>query len=72
MPADLAARLFEPYVSGHATSTNMGLGLATARKIALEHDGDLNLTHNAAGDVCFRCEFARALRPRDHLSLEAP
>ena len=70
VPGDLAARLFEPYVSGHATASNMGLGLATARKIALEHDGDLRLADNVSGNVCFCCEFPRAVSPRADLSQE--
>jgi nitrogen fixation/metabolism regulation signal transduction histidine kinase len=37
-PAD-RERIFEPYVTGKPTGT--GLGLAIARKIALEHDGEL-------------------------------
>jgi two-component system nitrogen regulation sensor histidine kinase GlnL len=39
VPAELAATLFEPLVSGHAGGS--GLGLAIAREIAREHGGDL-------------------------------
>ena len=38
-PAEIAARLFEPYATTKAHGT--GLGLAIAQRIALEHDGEL-------------------------------
>jgi signal transduction histidine kinase len=41
VPADLAARIFDPYVSGKNSKDNMGLGLAIVRKIILEHGGDI-------------------------------
>jgi signal transduction histidine kinase len=37
----LAARIFDPYVSGKAGSQNMGLGLAIVKKIVIEHGGDI-------------------------------
>ena len=39
VPAEIAARLFEPYATTKAHGT--GLGLAIAQRIALEHDGEL-------------------------------
>ncbi len=41
VPPVLAGRLFEPYVSGKSAADNMGLGLAIARKIVIEHGGDI-------------------------------
>jgi signal transduction histidine kinase len=41
VPAELAARIFDPYVSGKSTQHNMGLGLAIVRKIVIEHGGDI-------------------------------
>jgi nitrogen fixation/metabolism regulation signal transduction histidine kinase len=40
------AKIFEPYVTTKATGT--GLGLAIAKKIALEHGGDLELAKDKA------------------------
>jgi signal transduction histidine kinase len=39
IPAEMAARLFEPYATTKANGT--GLGLAIAQRIAIEHDGEL-------------------------------
>jgi signal transduction histidine kinase len=44
-------RLFEPFHSTKPQGT--GLGLPIARSIAVAHGGDLNLTDNRAGYVCF-------------------
>lgn len=41
VPPGIAARMFEPYVSGHAGRDNMGLGLAIVRKIVIEHGGEI-------------------------------
>jgi len=41
VPAELAPRLFDPYVSGKSSKDNMGLGLAIARKVIIDHGGDI-------------------------------
>ncbi len=41
VPADKREKMFVPYVTSKATGT--GLGLAIARKIAIEHGGDLDV-----------------------------
>jgi nitrogen fixation/metabolism regulation signal transduction histidine kinase len=41
VPAPLAGRIFDPYVSGKSGKDNMGLGLAIVRKIVIEHGGDI-------------------------------
>jgi signal transduction histidine kinase len=48
VPAALAERIFEPYVSGRGDGS--GLGLAICRKILLDHGGDLELDHGAGAD----------------------
>jgi signal transduction histidine kinase len=41
VPADLAPRMFDPYVSGKKSKDNAGLGLAIARKVIIDHGGDI-------------------------------
>jgi signal transduction histidine kinase len=41
VPAELVPRLFDPYVSGKSSKDNMGLGLAIARKVIIDHGGDI-------------------------------
>jgi signal transduction histidine kinase len=49
VPTEIAHRLFDPYISGTKHKDNMGLGLAIARKIMLEHGGDIAFEQTAAG-----------------------
>ncbi len=55
IPEDLRARIFEPFVRGHAGGT--GLGLALSRSIARAHGGDLVLEDSDRG----RCRFTLTL-----------
>jgi signal transduction histidine kinase len=41
VPADLASRVFDPYVSSKPGDQNMGLGLAIVKKIVIEHGGEI-------------------------------
>jgi signal transduction histidine kinase len=43
VPVDpaIAARIFDPYISSKSGKDNMGLGLAIAKKVVLEHGGEV-------------------------------
>ena len=41
VPAQIAPRIFDPYVSGRRGRDNMGLGLAIVKKIIMEHEGEI-------------------------------
>jgi signal transduction histidine kinase len=55
IPPDSVARIFEPFFTTKTHGT--GLGLAIARNIARAHGGDLVLSANEAGRVCFTVTF---------------
>ena len=41
VPAGIAARIFDPYISARSGRDNMGLGLAIVKKIIVEHEGEI-------------------------------
>lgn len=58
VPEGIAPRIFEPFVSGRPDGT--GLGLATARKIAEDHNGSIKFTTSTNGSA-FRISLPRAI-----------
>ncbi len=58
IPPASVARIFEPFFTTKAQGT--GLGLAIARNIARAHGGDLVLSANEPGRVCFTLIFPAA------------
>lgn len=54
-------RLFEPYTTTRGVGEGMGLGLAIAKKILLDHDGDLELVASSPAGATFRLTFNRRL-----------
>ncbi len=54
IPEDVAAKLFEPFVTGKPEG--VGLGLAVARQIVDAHGGKLTWSRIAEG-TCFRVEL---------------
>jgi nitrogen fixation/metabolism regulation signal transduction histidine kinase len=59
VPPEGAEHLFEPYVSGHASQENMGLGLAIVRKIIVEHECEISYAARS-GQPCFTIRLPRA------------
>lgn len=58
------ARIFEPFFTTKPQGT--GLGLAIARNIALAHGGDLVLSANEPGRVCFALTIPLGQAKSDH------
>jgi len=44
---DIAARMFDPYISSKSGKDNMGLGLAIVKKVVLEHGGEIRYQERA-------------------------
>jgi signal transduction histidine kinase len=59
VPSDIRSRVFEPYVTTRQVGEGMGLGLAIAKKILLDHGGDLELLASSGGGTTFRLTFPR-------------
>ncbi|MGB8322731.1 MAG: ATP-binding protein [Candidatus Acidiferrum sp.] len=55
IPDETLKNIFEPFFTTKPEGT--GLGLAITRNIARAHGGDLELTMNEIGDVCFTIEL---------------
>jgi signal transduction histidine kinase len=51
---EVRPRLFEPYTTTRKIGHGMGLGLAISKKIALDHDGDLELERTSEEGTVFR------------------
>lgn len=64
IPTDSVARIFEPFFTTKPQGT--GLGLAIARNIARAHGGDLILSANEPGRVCFALTIPLARAESDH------
>jgi signal transduction histidine kinase len=56
IPKEALTRIFEPFYTTKAQGT--GLGLAISKSIAKAQGGDLTLTRNEAGRVCFTLSIA--------------
>jgi two-component system sensor kinase FixL len=49
---DIAARLFQPFVTSKASG--MGIGLSISRRIIQAHGGDISVSRNGSGGATFR------------------
>lgn len=63
VPPDMANRIFEPYTTTREIGKGMGLGLPIARKIMLDHGGELELFANGTDGATFRLRLP--LQPPD-------
>jgi C4-dicarboxylate-specific signal transduction histidine kinase len=61
IPSAIQARVFEPYVTTRKIGEGMGLGLAIAKKILLDHGGDLELVRSSPSGTVFRLSLPKAV-----------
>ena len=59
IPDHVKPRVFEPYVTTRQPGEGMGLGLAIAKKILLDHGGDLELRRTSPAGTTFRLLLPR-------------
>jgi signal transduction histidine kinase len=61
LPADLGARIFEPFVSAKETGT--GLGLSICKRIVEAHGGEIDAANLAAGGAVFSVRLPLLVEP---------
>lgn len=59
IPADMQAKLFEPFFTTRGTEGGTGLGLAVVRGIMLEHKGSISVTSEIDHGAELVCRFPR-------------
>lgn len=71
---EIRPRLFEPYATTRQPGEGMGLGLAIAKKILLDHGGDLDLRETSPSGTTFRLLLPRpeSLRDKEGQEEERP
>jgi len=57
VPEHLRPRIFDPYVTTRKIGEGMGLGLSIARKVMLDHGGDLQLAESSSAGTTFQVTF---------------
>jgi signal transduction histidine kinase len=62
IPPEIRPRVFEPYVTTRRVGEGMGLGLAIAKKILLDHGGDLEVLASSGTGTTFRLTIPRQPR----------
>jgi two-component system nitrogen regulation sensor histidine kinase NtrY len=62
---EIRPRLFEPYATTRQPGEGMGLGLAIAKKILLDHGGDLDLRETSSSGTTFRLLLPRPQAPQE-------
>lgn len=60
LPEKVRLRLFTPYTTTQKAGSGLGLGLAIAKKIALDHEGDLELVDSGPHGTIFRLCMPRS------------
>jgi two-component system, NtrC family, nitrogen regulation sensor histidine kinase NtrY len=68
IPEEVRPRVFEPYVTTRQPGEGMGLGLAIAKKILLDHGGDLELRKTSPAGTTFRLLLPRSAEPSEGAS----
>jgi len=64
IPPDLREKIFEPHVRAHGTTKpGIGLGLATVKRLALSHGGEVGVRPKPGGGSVFWFKLPRTDLP---------
>jgi len=67
MKAEVAERIFEPFVTTKSSGKGSGLGLSTVKRIMERYDGSISVSSPEEGGAAFELRFTRSVARKEEL-----